>query len=417
VADATILRRPAPTIDAVRGQIGPDVAVQLVIRPTLAVPELNTVLAAQPPRTVVPGAIRSYGQGSSGLTGLLQVIGSPAREPATVLMATGQPAGGQPTSGQPGSRTLAAGEVVTLALPDAPVDTVAAARPVLTVIGTARITALRGDGQVVDDHAGTGNYPVPVGTALIAVQADGTVVPTGGLAGWHAATRLCALGSHAALGPGCVITSDGIPTTQGVTWMTAASLVAGAASVVTRFSAGVRSVALVVEAGAADRLAGVEFDLAGARRTRNADGSLVAPTVVHFGAQAVVIYPVEPVSSDRVSAARVSTDRGAGVATGVTVGIRSGGDWLVTGVLAGDLAVADAVNLVVRSGVAGAAGALLTPTSGQSATGSGCQLQWRDAPPVPKPSPPANPLTAAPNLTAPGNPTNVAPTNWPGGAR
>jgi hypothetical protein len=253
-------------------------------------------------------------------------------------------------------------------------------------------------------------------------------VPTDGLAGWHAATRVCALGSHAALGPGCVITSDGAPTTRGVTWMTAASLLAGAASVATRFAGPVRSVALVVEAGAADRLAGVDLDLAGARRARAADGTLVAPSVVHFGAQVVVIYPVEPISTDRLTVDRVPAGT-VGATMGVTVTIRAGGDWLVTGVLAGDLAVADVVNAVVRSGVVGAAAALLTPvpglptpgqgqpTPGQAVTGAGCRLQWRDAPPPPNSGPPGSPPTGAPHPNAPAGTPTVAPIAWPGGAR
>jgi hypothetical protein len=249
----------------------------------------------------------------------------------------------------------------------------AALRPVLAVDGTARVTALRGDGEVVDDAVVAGAFPVPVGTALIAVQADGVVAPGDGLAGWHAATRVCALGAHAALAPGCVVTSSGAPTTRGVTWMTAASLTSGAATVVTRFATPVATVALVLEDGGADRVDGVDLDLAGARRARAADGSAIAATVVHAGAHLVMIFAVEALDADpsgAPAAAPVAPPTAA--PAGATVRVRAGGDWLVTGVLGAAGAVADVVDAVVRGGVAGAASRLL------SATGNGCSLQWKD---------------------------------------
>jgi hypothetical protein len=344
VADREIPRHPAPTAASV-SQFFADLPVRLVLRPTPAVPRNGTLVVSLPPRTVVPGAIRSYGQGSSGLTGLLAL-----------------------PSNQVPPRTLAAGEAVTLALPDAARDVVStvdvtaagggpapsAPRPVLAVDGSARVVALRGDGEVVADVVVSGDFPVPAGTAVVAVQADGVVAPGDGLAGWHAASRVCAVGSHAALAPGCVLTSSGTPAIRGVTWSTAASLLAGAATVVTRFAVPVRSVALVLEAGEADRVDGVDLDVIGARRARGAGGAPLPPSVVHAGAHAVVIFPLDPAPP------------------GAAVRVRAGGDWLVTGVLGGDIAAADLVDSVVRRGVAGVAGRLL------SVAGTGCRLRFTD---------------------------------------
>jgi large repetitive protein len=233
-----------------------------------------------------------------------------------------------------------------------------AGRPTLTLNGQARVAILRGDGSVALDAVTTDTLALPPGTALVAAQADGTTDTGDGLAGWHVRTRLSGLGSHCALGPGCVITADGIPNVNGVTWSTAGELLAGAAAVRTRFSGPVRTVAVVLETGAADRLDGLDLELRGAHRARLREGADQPPNVVLSGGQAVLIYAVEPDPEEPA----------------VEVRVRAGGDWQITGILGGDLDV-EALSSVIRSrGVAAAAGRLL------AGTGAGCRLAWGDRP-------------------------------------
>ncbi len=330
-------------------------------------PRDGTLVAARIPRTVVPGAVRSYPLGSTGLAGLVGGLSTRATGPVGADWAT-VPIGG--TAGPaPAGRPLAPGDVVVLTLPDSSVAGTATSRVLVT--GPARVTVLGGDGAVLVDTAvgehqadavglvdrsGTAGAAVrvPAGAALVSVQADGTTDPDG-LAGWHVRSRVCALGSHAALAAGCVLRSDGRPSSQGVRWITAAELLAGAAAVVTRFSRPVRTVAVVVEAAEPDRVDGLGLELSGARRVAGPDGADLPPTVVLSGGQAVLLFAVEPEPAGPVS-----------------VRVRAGGDWQVTGILGGDLSPAEVASVVVRLGVATAAGRLL------AATGTGCTVSWSD---------------------------------------
>jgi hypothetical protein len=327
----------------VQARLGPHLPVQLHTTAWPAVVTGKTLAAPFVPRTVVAGAVRSYGPGRTGLDELV----------------AGLPVAGRRSAA---ARVLGAGEVVVLTMPDASVDPAGGevagqGRPILALDGPARVAILRGDGSVALDAVTTKTIPLPAGTALVAVQADGVTDPAGdggGLAGWHVRTRVSGLGSHAALGPGCVFTMDGAPNVTGVAWTTAGELLAGAAAVLTRFSQPVRTVAVVLEAGAADRLDGVDLELRGADRAR--DGLVErAPSVVLSGGQAVLIYAIEP----RPKAA-------------VEVRVRAGGDWRVTGVLGGALGVAQLSTVLTTRGVAGATGRLL------AGTGKGCRVAWAE---------------------------------------
>jgi hypothetical protein len=134
-------------------------------------------------------------------------------------------------------------------------------------------------------------------------------------------------------------------------WSTAADLLDGAASSLTRFPGPVRTVAVVVEAADADRLDGLALDLTGARRARDGRGQ-TPPTVIHSGGQSVLLYPVEP-------------ERGP-----VGVRVRAGGDWQVTGVLGGERDPAAVAAILVRQGLVAATARLLTPG------GDGCRVAW-----------------------------------------
>lgn len=262
-------------------------------------------------------------------------------------------------------------------LPDAAVDVSDADRPVLEVAGRARVTVLRGDGSVALDDvvtdapaAGGGiRVAVPPAAALVAVQADGAIAQDGrddGVAGWHARSRVCSLGSQAALADGCVLTVAGGPAVRGAAWVTAADLLTEAAEVRTSFARPVSAVAIVVEEGDADRLDAVALELEGARRATTPDGADVPPTVLLSGDQAVLAYPVVPI------------DPKASVP--VVVRTRAGGDWRVTGVLGARDGVDFLSRQIVRSGVVAATGRVL------AGTGQGARLRWIGVTPSDAPS-------------------------------
>ena len=353
VADARIKRRTAPTLDSVQARLGRHLPVRMHATAPPAVEQAGTVSVERVPRTEATGAIRSYPLGSSALAGVVGGIAGgfgPARRsgPRARARAAAE------------ARLLAAGEMVVLGMPDAAADpdvgATAEQRPALVVDGRARITMLRGDGEVVTDAViaddPAGGIPVPPGVALIAVQADGTVDDGDGVAGWHVRSRVCSLGSNAAWSDGCIITTEGGPTVRGTSWVTAAELLAGAAAVRTWFSRPVQTVAIVLEEGEADRLGAVSFDLSGAHRQIDADGTEAPPRVLLSSEQAVLIYSIVPNEAGHVS-----------------VRVRSGGDWQVTGVLGG----LDAENLsqaIIRNGVVAAVGRIL------AGTGDGCRISW-----------------------------------------
>ncbi|MBV1856283.1 DUF6603 domain-containing protein [Catellatospora tritici] len=269
---------------------------------------------------------------------------------AAVPHVPAQPAGREspPAQAQAGGQVIGSGDLVVLTFPDA---STATGGGTLNVSGRARVAILNGGGDVLADADAHGPVPVPATAALVAVQADGTTTVAEGLAGWHSRSRLCALGGHAALAAGCVLTSDGLPTGSGIRWSTAADLLDGTAASLTRFSGPVRTVAIAVEAADAERLDGLALQLTGALRARDARGEL-PPTVVHSGGQSVLLYAVEPGSGP------------------VGVRVRAGGDWRVTGVLGSGRAPAAIAAILVRHGLVAATARLLTTG------GDGCRITW-----------------------------------------
>jgi hypothetical protein len=210
-----------------------------------------------------------------------------------------------------------------------------------------------------------GGVPVPAGTALLAVQADGSTSGGDGLAGWHARSRLCSLGSNAALGPGCVVTVEGAPSRSGTVWTTSTDLLAYASAVRTRFSTPVRTLAVTVAGGDNDRLLGLDLELTGADRAVDESGAEREPVVLLSGTEATLLYPIVPKRGERVS-----------------VRVVSGGDWRVTGVLGGGVAVEELSRAITRDGREAVAGRVV------AAEGGGCRLSWRDTEPGgPDPAP------------------------------
>ena len=315
VSDASIKRRSAPTTDSVHARLG----VHLPIGLDVSLPpggSLGTTYSPTAmPSTGAAGSARSYGfaQGlaASRMVGLNAVGGAlpkgvAARRKAAVTAAPEQD-----------GPLLRSGDVVVLHQVDHAID-VGDRRPSLSLDGAARVVLLRGDGYVLADDAVQGTVSVPPGTAFAAVQADGLVDVTDGLAGWHARSRVVALGSGAALAPGCVLEIAASLNPGTVAWSTAGDLVREASSVLTRFSRPVGTVVLVIESDDPSRVDSMGLALIGATRARTAAGAPVEATVLVNGTQVVRDLPggARPRGGrglgPRRRGRRLEADRGAG---------------------------------------------------------------------------------------------------------
>ena len=365
VADLAPPRVAAPTVGAVVSRLRhlPTALVTAALPPAV---RQETVVAARVPRTGAPGTARSAAHAGLGRAPDFQ------------------------------GRTLGAGDILVLSLPDSSVD-VAAARPTLVVSGRARVVMVRGAGDVGYDGPANASLDVPRRTSVVWVQAGAADIDDlDGVAGWHAGSRVNAIGSSVAIAAGCVITTHGPAGRSGVGWMSAGHLLSGSTGTVTRFAAAPRSVAVVVEAPAAQSLASIAVTLRGGRVARDPHGREHAPTVLTSGGQAVLIYPVE-------------------AKNGVTVRVRSNeaGSWRLTGVLGSNRDVASLAATIATAGVAGATARL------RAAAASGCLVFWSDqsrtawrqaAPPPPtqnmprvpaQAKPPVPPVVAPPTLAVP----------------
>lgn len=356
VADASRKRRPAPTLESVQARLGAHLPLNLDVALPPGDAVAKTFTPSAMPRTGVPGASRSYGPAEGpaanrvvGLTGFGGVVpkGLTAARKAGVAAA----------ADVQGS-TLASGDLVVLHAPDHSVDTDEQRRPLLRLDGSARVTMLRGDGLVLSDAVLTGETAVPTGTAVVAVQADGTTTVADGFPGWHSRSRVAALGTSTAVGAGCVLVTDGGLTTIPPGWTTAGDLVRDVAVVLTRFSGPVTAVVVVVESDDPDRVEGMGLELIGATRAVDAHGTQLEPALLVNGTQAIAVYPVVPDPA----------------APAVAVKVTAGGDWRLTGLLASTLTVAEVVSSLVRDGVVASTARML------AVAGPGATPTWVAAP-------------------------------------
>ncbi|MGZ8377906.1 MAG: DUF6603 domain-containing protein, partial [Gemmatirosa sp.] len=366
VKDRRIKRRVAPTLTSVQTRLATHLPVQMVATAHPAAERARTVIAtAVVPWTDAPGAQRSWVAGrAGGLRGLDGMVGGLAPAPIEGRGARGarKSARSNGRAAEQEPQRLAAGDLVVLTMPDAAldVDERADARPVLAVAGGARVTMVRGDGTVLLDTVTdrepserVSNVRVPVGTAIVGVQADAQLDVVEGLAGWHEQARVAALGSHLALGAGCTLSIEAAHAAPQVGWITAADAVRGAARVTTRFDRPVRTVVVVVADAEGDRLEGLELALRGAGRAKEKDGTPRAPVVVLVGDHAALVYAVEPEREQPV-----------------LVGVRAGGDRRIAGVLAGTTPVEQVARVVAERGIGAVAGRVL------AGSGAGCTLRW-----------------------------------------
>ena len=143
VADGTFARRPAPTLDSVRGRLGAHLPVVLRQSDQPGLDTDATVLTAGAlPRTDVGGSVRAYSGGRVGspvLTGLVGGLGTMAGRsgPAPRRGSRAARANEQATS-------LRSGDLVVLHFADAHIDPDPERRPTVRTAGSARIVTATG---------------------------------------------------------------------------------------------------------------------------------------------------------------------------------------------------------------------------------------------------------------------------------
>lgn len=374
VADGSLKRRPAPTIESVKGRLGARVPV--VLRQTAApgVVRGDTVLATTLPRTDVSGAVRTYAVGRVG-SAVATAGGGPLVGGLGGLAGTTRPAPRRGTRAARAEATgtrLRSGDLVVLRSPDAQIDVDTERRPSLAVDGSARIVTVTGRLVTSDRVVSGAGVDVPAGTTLVAAHADGTLTPTAnGSAGWTSRSRVARLGSHVGVGAGCTLSVDVAGGTfqdaAATGWCDADELVGSAREVVTRFAGPVGVIAVALTGQAPSGPNPADIDLVGATPALGADGEATPPIAVALGSTTVLVHAVV-------------TDREQRAQGGVRVVVRSGGTWQVTGVLAagegegGHTAYAERL---ARDGLEAVVARLL------ATAGDGAELTWTDAPKPP----------------------------------
>ncbi len=376
VANQRIKRRPAPSTDSVRGRLGRSLPIKLTsTAPAPVISDNTVILRGSVPQTNAGGLARSYRGGHVGSSvGGALVAGLSAGLPARAA------AGGRrPRALAPGGR-LRAGDVISLRLPDAAIDT-DAARPRLSVDGEARVVLLRGNGAVLADQlVSNTDIDIPPGAAIVAAQANGgrrDVDTPGGMPviGWHNESRIARLGGHSALAAGSVLHIEGASGKTRIGWAFAADVVRGAAAVSTRFAlAEVRTVGVILRGSEARRLEDFGIELHGATRATNNNGEPIEPVVVQAGNRSMLLFQIVPDAQRSDFVLRITT----------------GGTRQIAGVIGTLASVDELADLIAERGLVPIVARL------RAVSGDGCTLSWEQpAPPVHGDSSPSGPAPKA----------------------
>jgi hypothetical protein len=295
-----------PTLAQVQEQLTPAVAARLLrVAPAAVQVERTLVPAGAPPTTRTGRA----GVDALDVRGADPASAGRLRELGAALSA------GRPVDGE---RTVRAGDLLVLDLPDSGRDD-RERRPVLAVVaGGARVVVLdAGGAPVTDALVGAGaSVEVPVGAARV-VAAGLAGAPSGSdgagdrLLGWHAAQALPYVGLGSALASGAVVHSAGRGARRGSDRLRAghlavADLVAGESAVTTTFAVPVAAVAVVVEGGGADD---ADLGIDGATLLRDRAGAPVPPLLVAAGARGAVVQAVVPTAAARPAVTVTTTAR------------------------------------------------------------------------------------------------------------
>jgi hypothetical protein len=174
------------------------------------------------------------------------------------------------------------------------------------------------------------------------------------------------LGWGTALGVDATVRVEGPPVSRRddrfrAGWVEAAELVAGTATVITRFARPVNVVVVVIDDPVADAGRSLLLGLDGARQVVGDDGEPVPPTTVVAGNRAILAYRIE---SDDVTVP-------------VSVTVASGTGWHVVGVLGAVGAPADVTAALAARGLDSMVGAAVPPGRGE------VTLRWVPVTPTP----------------------------------
>ena len=373
VSSRRIKRRPAPSLDSVRGRLGKHLPIKLNLTAAPAKVNDNTVIVrGTVPRTDLGSVARSYqgGHVGSGFGGAL-VKGLSAHQPD---MDAASPRPLAPESGN----LIRAGDIISMRLPDFSIDT-SDERPALNIEGDARAIMLSGNGAVlIDQELSNESIEVPAHTAIVAVQADGGHGDFSGqgaaeVCGWHDQSRIARLGDRSAMAAGCVINIDGVKSKKKVTWGIAGDVVRGTASVSTRFASSIRCVGIVMRGVDARSPDDLGIELYGASRVVE-KGEFISPVIVQAGARSIMLFELVPDS----------------LGTSISIRIVQGGSRQISGVIGSMSSVDDVADLVAEKGLVSLVSRL------RSARGPGCLVEW-----IGPPSPNCGGDLSAENPTSP----------------
>lgn len=346
VSDKRIKRRPAPSIDSVKGRLGRSLPIRLNLTAAPGkVGDETLIVRGSVPRTDVAGVGRSYLGGHVG---------------AAVAAGLVKGLGGQSATLAPDSR-LRAGDVVSMRLPDARIDA-GEQRPELRIEGDARVVMLRGNGAVVKDQRVRDSVvTVPPHTALMVIQANGTGIDPSDresltVAGWHDQSRIARLAGRSALAAGCVIHVDGAGSRSRPGWGQAGDMLREAASVSTRFAEAVSCVGVILKGGEARYTRDLDIQLYGATHVTDAEGD-ISPVVIQDGNRSILLFEVKPDSSS----------------SAVSLRMTQGGSYQVSGVIGSKAELDQVVDWVAERGLIAMVARL------RATSGNGCEIEWLSA--------------------------------------
>ena len=291
--------------------------------------------AAATDRTLIAGGAvpltRSGQAGVSAIAGRGAAAAGRARLGA--INASLSAGGNVARSARAAAAPISPGEITVLRMPNADRDSDASApRPRLVASGgPARVVAFAAGGGIISDGlAGRAGIVIAQGTERLAVAALGqreTGQSAAGYYGWHDAQSLAYVGWATALIAGGTLRAEGAAIRRSrqrfrAGWIAAADLVADAALLVTRFTAPVTSVALIIDdpdGGAAAQ--NLSLGLGGADRVTDKAGKAQPPIVLVIGNRSVLVYALKPRAGKEDTAIQISVAREE--------------PWRVAGVLAG----------------------------------------------------------------------------------
>jgi large repetitive protein len=303
-AAGTLARVPAPTLVEARAVATARAPARLVLTGPLPTVERATVLPADAgPPTARAGGLTEVRVGLFAHAEAAAALGDMER-----TLADGE------------AVPLTAGDLLVWELPNAENDT-GDSRPLVSAAGDQRVRIVVADrgGEVLADETGE-ELEVTVPRGAYRIAAAGLGVPAsaaadpGGLAGWHAGTRLRQIADDVYLGPATVVRSTSPFTLRGrrpvgTAVVPAAVAVGGRGVVATRLAPTTQSIAVVVQAtdDIDHTLTGLALGLDGAQR-RGGTAGPEPPLIVVSGSRAHGVFAIEPEQAANAVVVTVASD-------------------------------------------------------------------------------------------------------------